>query len=214
MFRRRVKRTYTQWIGDSIYPQGGWKRAINYLVHRVRRLPDTPHRVARGSALGVFLAFSPFFGLHLVAALIAPFLVRGNVIASVLTSFVGNPITWPFIIPAALGLGRGVLGSYYLGPDRSVPEAVGHATSDLWHNFMAIFTSATAQWQGLLGFWHEVFLPYLVGGGILGLFFGGIAYVLTLRLLNAYQIARYKKFQKRREARDQARGSIPNGNAS
>ena len=30
--------------------------------HRVRRLPDTPHRIALGFACGVFVSFTPFFG--------------------------------------------------------------------------------------------------------------------------------------------------------
>ena len=32
---------------------------IEYLGHRVRRLPDTPHRIALGFACGVFASFTP-----------------------------------------------------------------------------------------------------------------------------------------------------------
>ena len=41
--------------------------------------------------------------------------------------------------------------------------AFSHAGQDLWHNFLAIFSPQVAHWEGLKQFWHQLYLPYLVG---------------------------------------------------
>ena len=51
-----------------VYPRRGWRRAIEYLGHRVRRLPDTPHRSRSAWPAASSLASRPFFGLHFVCA--------------------------------------------------------------------------------------------------------------------------------------------------
>ena len=38
-------------IREAVLPRRGWRRGIEYLGHRVRRLPDTPHRIALGFAM-------------------------------------------------------------------------------------------------------------------------------------------------------------------
>jgi hypothetical protein len=77
------------------------------------------------------------------------------------------------------------------------------AATDLWRNFVAIFTADTAHWLGLAHFWDRVFFPYLVGGFLPGLAAGIAAYFLANPLIAAYQKARLarlkKKFAKRRE---------------
>ena len=48
MFKRRKPRSYSQLATEMIYPRGGWRRASQYVMHRIRRLPDQPQRIARG----------------------------------------------------------------------------------------------------------------------------------------------------------------------
>ena len=55
-------------LREAVLPKRGYRRGVEYLGHRVRRLPDTPHRIALGFACGVFSSFTPFFGLHIVLA--------------------------------------------------------------------------------------------------------------------------------------------------
>ena len=40
VFKRRDKRSYPQLLRDVIYPRGGLRRAVQYVLHRMRRLPD------------------------------------------------------------------------------------------------------------------------------------------------------------------------------
>ena len=97
VFKRRTPRTYAEAILRSLYPRGGWRRAVQYIIHRVRRLPDPAHKIARGIAAGVFTCFTPFFGLHFFFAAWIALLIRGNVMAALLATFFGNPITFPII---------------------------------------------------------------------------------------------------------------------
>ncbi|RMD91547.1 MAG: DUF2062 domain-containing protein, partial [Alphaproteobacteria bacterium] len=94
-----------------VYPRGGWWRAATYVWHRLRRLPDSPHRIARGIGAGVFVSFTPLFGMHFVLAALIALLIRGNVLAAVLATFFGNPLTFPLIAAASLKLGALILGS-------------------------------------------------------------------------------------------------------
>ena len=72
MFKRSKPRTYGQLASELVYPRGGFRRSTAYLWHRIRRLPDQPHRIARGLAAGVFLSFTPLHGFHfIVAALVS-----------------------------------------------------------------------------------------------------------------------------------------------
>ena len=68
VFKRRDKPPLLSRLREAVLPRRGWRRGIEYLGHRVRRLPDTPHRIALGFACGVFVSFTPFFGLHFVLA--------------------------------------------------------------------------------------------------------------------------------------------------
>ena len=67
VFKRRDKRTWWQAISDFVWPKGGWARAFHYVKHRLRRLPDPPHRIARGIFAGIFVTFFTVFRAALFA---------------------------------------------------------------------------------------------------------------------------------------------------
>ena len=69
MFKRRKPRSYSQLATEMIYPRGGWRRASQYVMHRIRRLPDQPQRIARGFAAGIIVSFTPLFGFHFMTFL-------------------------------------------------------------------------------------------------------------------------------------------------
>ena len=138
MFKRKP-RSYSQLASDMVYPRGGWSRALQYLVHRVRRLPDQPHRVARGFAAGTFVSFTPIFGLHLLGGMALAWAVRGNVLAGVLGTMVGNPLTIPFIAVMSVGLGRRMLGIEGGMAPRAILDEFSAAGTQLAQNVMTLF---------------------------------------------------------------------------
>ncbi len=187
VFKRRDKRSWWKAAVDFVYPKGGWGRAFRYVKHRLHRLPDPPHKISRGIWAGVFTTFTPFYGLHfLIAALIAV-LMQGNIIAALLATFFGNPLTYIPIAVVALKTGHWLLGTEFEVADQRLDEKFADAWSDLWHNFMAIFTDDVADWHGLSVFFDEVFYPYMIGGILPGIVVSSICYYLAVPVIRFYQ---------------------------
>lgn len=186
MFKRSKPRTYGQMASELVYPPGGFRRSTTYLWYRLRRLPDQPHRIARGVAAGVFLSFTPLHGFHFIVAALVSLAIRGNVLAAFVGTFAGNPLTTPFIALAAVGLGRTILGRE---GDMS-PQVIFHeftnATAEIWHNVLSVIGPGPTSWSGLSEFWHEIFLPYAVGGAVLGGIAAVITFYATIPLVRRY----------------------------
>ena len=78
---------------------------------RLLAIDDPPERTALAFSIGVFIAFSPFLGLHTIAATLVAFLFRFNKIAIYAGTFLNNPfLTLVPIIVASYALGAFVLG--------------------------------------------------------------------------------------------------------
>ncbi|WP_425051412.1 DUF2062 domain-containing protein [Psychromarinibacter sp. S121] len=207
VFKRRTPRTWLQVIAEAFWPRGGWNRAFYYVAHRLRRLPDPPHRIARGIAAGVFVCFTPFFGFHFFLATLLAIIMQGNIFAALMATFFGNPLTFPFIAAISLELGEFLMGRHAI-PIHRVFGAFSQASQEIWHNLVSVFTHDPTHWDRLGRFWHEAFLPYMVGGILPGIVAAIIAYMLALPAVKAYQARRVKKlrdrFEKRRAAMSKA----------
>ncbi len=198
MFKRRDRRPLWKTLWHLVWPKGGWVRAFEYVKHRIRRLPDTPEKIARGLAAGVFTGFVPLYGLHFVIAWLLAIVVRGNVLASLLGTFVFNPLTTVPIAVSSLWVGHRLLGRQGGG---NMMEPIGHmfdgAMGDLWHNFIALFTTERMEWGRLARFFDDVYLPFLVGSILPGLAAAVVSYFAILPLLTVYQNSRRKKLRSR-----------------
>jgi len=204
LFKRRKQRSLSQFLAEGLYPRGGWIRAASYVWHRLRRLPDPPHRIARGVAAGVFVCFTPFFGFHFILATIIAILIQGNILAALLSTFFGNPFTFPIIAALSVDLGTWMLG---LPGGQELPSIVGEfsqASVQIWANLKAIFTHDVTHWDRLATFFDRVFLPYLVGGIIPGLITAFIAFLIFLPLVRAHQTNRIRRLKQRHEKRQRA----------
>lgn len=197
MFKRRKPKTWVDRVRHQVYPQGGFKRTGVYLWHRLRRLPDPPHRIARGVFVGTFVNFPPIFGFQMPAAALLAWVGRGNVLAAVLATFLSNPVSTPIIALVSLNLGHWMLGSTEGVSLNGVFAAFAAAGRDLWHNLLATFTDETAHWDGLILFWHRIYWPYTLGSILPGLATSALLSWLTIPTLTAYQGLRKRRLQKR-----------------
>ncbi|WP_323035854.1 DUF2062 domain-containing protein [Pararhodobacter sp.] len=200
IFKRRNPKPLLRTVGEFFWPRGGWRRATTYVLHRMRRLPDTPERIALGIAVGSFVSFLPLYGLHFASAALLAWIFRGNILAALLGTFYGNPITFPFMAVSALELGHWLLGSGQRISFSAAMLAIGHASGEITHNLMAIVTTDTAHWYLLADFFWQIFLPYMIGGTIIGLPSALAIYFLHLPLVRAYQRGRTKRLKQRFEA--------------
>ncbi len=191
VFKRRDKPPFFSRLREVLLPQKGWRRGIEYLGHRVRRLPDTPHRISLGLACGLFASFTPFFGLHFILAVAFARVVRGNILAALIGTAFGNPLTFPFIASIALKTGRAILGH---APGTSNFQMLTKAFREffevLWQSLLSLAGSGEAQWAKLTIFLQDVFWPYLVGGILPGLIAAIACYFLCRPVVAAYQVRR------------------------
>ncbi|ANT60405.1 hypothetical protein AYJ57_08565 [Salipiger sp. CCB-MM3] len=214
VFKRRDKRPVWRAVLEFFWPRGGWGRAARYVQHRLHRLPDTPETIARGIFAGVFTTFTPLYGLHFIVAATLAWLVRGNIIAALLGTFFGNPLTYVPIGIVSLETGYFLLGINRHSPHHaSLLEKFTYAGHDLWHNILAIFTSDTTDWTNLRIFFHEVFYPYLIGGIIPGIIAGLVAYYLSVPVIRAYQNRRRGALKKKLAALKKKQKAADEGGA-
>lgn len=196
VFKRRDRRAIWQLVLDILWPRGGWVRAFEYVKHRVRRLPDTPEKIARGIWAGVFTAFTPFYGLHFVIAWLVALLMRGNILAALLGTFFGNPLTYLPIAATSLWFGHQLVGGRRPAAiDDTLAEKFSAAWRDLGHNFKALFTDERMDWHGLARFYDDVFFPFMIGAIIPGIICATVSYYLSVPVIRAYQNRRRKALE-------------------
>jgi uncharacterized protein len=200
VFKRRTPRTYLRVVGEFFYPRGGWRRAGIYVAYRLRRLPDPAHRISRGIAAGVFVSFTPFFGLHFFFAALIAWLIRGNILAALLATFAGNPFTFPFIAAVSVEFGAILLNREPISLQR-IPRAFSQASIEIWSNLAAFIRLEPTQWGRLSSFFFEIFLPYFVGSLIPGLIAGVLAYWISNPVIASYQRGRIRRLKERLEKR-------------
>jgi uncharacterized protein (DUF2062 family) len=188
LFRRRERKPFFRRVREAFYPSRGWGRAIGYYRHRVSRIPDTPHRIALGFSCGVMASFTPFFGFHFFLAAGLAWLLRANVIAGLIGTVAGNPITFPIIASLSLSLGRRILGYGVTGRDFGrVVDAFQEAVSAIWRSFLALFGIGESQWDLALPLLTEFVLPWTVGCLLPGLIAAIVSYYLLRPIIGAYQ---------------------------
>ena len=206
VFKRRDARGVLRIFAEAFWPRGGWVRAFHYVKHRMHRLPGTPEQIARGVFAGAFTIFTPFFGLHFFVAALLAKVMRGSILAALLATFLGNPLTYVPIAFISLQTGHWMLGSTMRGElNDSIFAKFGAAAGDLWHNFIAIFTPETAHWEELHRFYDDVFFPWMVGSIIPGVICGVVCYYLSVPVIRAYQKRRSARLRKKMEKlREQA----------
>ena len=117
-------------------------------MHRVRRLPGTPHGVAVGFACGAAISFTPFIGFHFALAALLTWSVGGNILASAIGTAVGNPWTFPFIWIWCYRLGSWMLGSGHvdLSADLSFSFIFDHPGRVLLPMFFGSLPTTLVAW--------------------------------------------------------------------
>ncbi len=178
LFKRREKAKWQNRFKAWCWPERGWKRAWTYVWHRVTRLAGTPHAIAIGCAAGVWASFTPFMGLHFILAAVLAAAIGGNLIASALGTFFGNPLSFPLIWLSTYNLGGLMLGREQKSEiSISLPEG-------FWSSMMTEPGLAMSQFWDIVG---PVFVPMLVGGIPLGLMFAIVAYFPVKTAVETFQ---------------------------
>src|SRR5438874_281476 len=102
---------------------GAWARLKLWLrAHHMTlmTLPDTPHAIALGSAIGMFFGFTPLFGMKTLLSLASAWLLKGNKLAAIISVTLHDIILpfWPAIFLWEYRMGMWTL-------HRRIPERPG-----------------------------------------------------------------------------------------
>lgn len=201
LFKRRKAPSFLESLRVWIWPRRSWMRSTQYVTKRILRITATPHAIAAGVAAGVFTSFTPFMGLHFLVAFALAWAVRGNLIASALGTFFGNPLTFPFIWAATFKT-----GNFLLGNERNSEAAftIGHSMKEILSSILDLDWNGAV--QGLSDIWFPILYPMLIGGTLLGPLFAIPAYFLTKRGTQLFRERRRNTVMERaKAAKDRAR---------
>ncbi|MDH5496837.1 MAG: DUF2062 domain-containing protein, partial [Nitrospira sp.] len=84
----------------SKHPSARGTRSFRALLRQVLHLQESPQRTALAFALGIFIAFSPAYGLHTAMVALCTWLFGLNFLALLAGAFVNNPWTIILILGA------------------------------------------------------------------------------------------------------------------
>ena len=143
---------------------------------RLLAIDDPPERTALAFSIGVFIAFSPFLGLHTILATLIAFLFRFNKVAIYTGTFINNP----FFTLVPIIIGSYAVGAFFLGRPMRLPDE-GLELLKNPHIFSGDYYRRLS-----VESWNIVW-PFAVGGTVLSVVCSGLAYPLTLRALRAYR---------------------------
>ena len=121
--------------------QGWWTRLTRWLATHhltLMTLPDTPHSIALGSAIGMFFGFTPLFGLKTLLSIVGAWLCKGNKIAAFISVTLHDIILpfWPAIFLWEYRMGMLVL--YGRVPERPGFRHVALSDYMEWTTFLTV----------------------------------------------------------------------------
>lgn len=177
MFRRRKPLNTMQRLRQFLWPREGWLRATKYIWQRTIRLNGSPHSIALGLAIGAFVSANPLLGTHILWGALIIYFIGGNFIAAVAGTWVGNPLSFPFIWLATYNIGHFLLGTS--GDTGAVPQLS-----------FSILTQAP------LG----TLVPMMLGWVPVGLVLGVVTYYPSLWTVQAYQKRRALRLARKAKA--------------
>jgi len=182
LFRRRNPPTMKERLRLLVWPRRSFSRSLKYGGKRILRITASPHAVAAGLAIGVFAAFTPFFGFHLIIAMVLAYFLAGNVAAAALGTALANPLTLPFIWGSTYELGRFLISGQLAN---SEPIHISRALESM--NFKEI--------------WVPVLKPMLLGSTILGAIFAVLTYCVTRFAVTTFRRRRLEALSQKLDQR-------------
>lgn len=183
-----------------------WRKLRKFIIHKVLHADDTPHRVALGVAIGIFVGLTPTVGFQMVIALAVATAFRANKVVCLPMVWITNPFTMFFIYPLCHRLGSGLIGSAQ--DEQTAVGTMFALVEELKVGGLARFFE--------LGFWNEVFLGLTrvgaelwVGCLLAGFIAAVISYFASRWTVSVYRERRRALFESRlarRSARRAAQG--------
>ena len=170
------------------------KRAMAVGAERVRailharvmpllRVDASPHCLALGLAVGIFMATTPFLGLQVCGAMGLAWLFGGHVPAAIIGTFWANPVTYPLLLAASYRLGAALL---------NVPETLNLAwlANGVDAMMAALFVPGRSAMAIAYDMVLPVAMPLTLGAFVIGLLSGAVFYVVARHAIGVLRMGR------------------------
>lgn len=153
-------------------------RGIAKLI-AILKQKDTPHRIALGMALGIFIGILPIMGIQMTVVTLIALPLRGNLKAAIAAVWISNPVTF---LPMYFGYYQ--FGLLFF-PSRDLT----------WEQFRQIIAMA-GEWdwsaigestKRILALGADILIPMWTGAAILAVVFGIPSYFVTRALVVRYR---------------------------
>ncbi len=156
------------------------RQVERFFIFRVLHVDDTPHRIALGVAVGIFVAWTPTIGLQMVLTVFLAWLLRANKLVGVPFAWISNPFTLiPIYKWCNYNVGRLLLPGDYPDPN--------------FFNRIVL----TGSWaERTKAFWEEtihVFAPLWLGSVVVGLLLATPSYFTVRYAVKTYRLRRAQR---------------------
>lgn len=162
------------------------RKLIRFLKFRVLHVDDSPHRIALGIGLGLFIAWTPTIGLQTLMVLCVAPLLRANISVAVPCVWVTNVFTMIPVYYSNYLLGRMLLKPFCFSSGLS-----GAQILEMFDQLdsLAFFTGflRIEFWQNISLFLWQKGPELWLGSIVMGLLIGFIAYVITYHFVLWYR---------------------------
>jgi uncharacterized protein (DUF2062 family) len=177
-----------------------WRRVLRWLL----MLRGSPAAIARGAAIGVFLAFTPLLGVQMICAVLLATFCNANRIIAAAAVWITNPVTIPPIYALCYWVGSRV----WPGPPAAhVRQVLGRTVAGLAHlDAWEVYD----QFLAFIGIGRDILIPLTIGGVVVGTAAAIPAYFVVLVAVQRVRRLHWPHLRRgRRAPGQQARGSQP-----
>jgi uncharacterized protein (DUF2062 family) len=147
-------------LARSFSGPGRIRRFSRYFYDRFLRLHGSPREIARGAALGFFVAMTPTMGIQMYIVVPIAALFKVSKVAAAAAVWVTNPLTAPFLYGVNYMIGAKLLG---------YPLKCEFLSNPGWETF-----------------WHSsqhVIVSLILGGTVTGIILGAVGYFVVLGMV-------------------------------
>lgn len=156
------------------------KEGIQHILH----LDEPPRELAKAFAAGVFVAFTPFIGLHTLIILLMAWVFRMNKVVALMGTFVNNPWTIAFVY-----IGPTWIAVYWMRRiGIPVPRLNYNRLVDQFHQTLESYSIwQPAFWIKFLSEFKPFIHAFLIGTTLAGIISAFIAYFISFYGIKYYR---------------------------
>lgn len=160
---------------------------IRFVKFSVLHVDDSPHRIALGVGLGLFVAFMPPLGEHIFVVLGLCFIFRANKFVGLTFIWASNPFTYVLLYYPNCLLGRAIFAHFHMVERLDAAEVDALFKNSLSLSRVVSGFHTAEFWRELWGLLVQVGVEMFIGGLVIGSFVAAAAYLGTYNLVIWYR---------------------------